>query len=321
MDMVHQQVEQGQNILEKEQTKPDHTEIKKGVNYVYQQMQLILLTEQATASGLQSKLDKMRTQIAEAKTGSRRLTRWRTRRPTWKEKSSCWQTSYGQYFTKLEEARIDQALKSDRITNISHFAGGHAARPPVGPGKTLRLGLGLLLAIAGGIAFAFLCEYLDHSIKTPEDVHEKLQLPTLASIPQARANTVGPVWKSSLWKRFGIKPRQTAPVQWDIPANMRRHYAVFREQLLLSCQRVSARPQCHRSHELLRCEGVSTVAANLASSLSEQGSGAILLVDANTHNPSVHRIFRTRQSPGLTDILRPDSKCAETTPSCTGPRT
>ncbi len=308
LDMVRKQVEEGAAILEKEQGKPTRTEIRKGINNAHQQMQLALLTEQSNVSGLQSKLDKMRTQLAEAKTGLKTLNQVESETTRLDREIKLLETSYGQYFSKLEEARIDQALKGDRISNVSILQAATLPVTPTGVGKVARLGLGLLLAIVGGVAFAFFCEYLDHSIKTPEDVHEKLQLPTLASIPQARANTVGPVWKSTLWKRFGIKPRQTAPVQWDLPANMRRHYAAFRERLLLSA---NGSPQ---SHYILgvtsssSCEGVSTVAANLASSLSEQGGGPILLVDANTRDPSIHRIFRTRLSPGLVDVLSTNSK-------------
>ena len=310
LDMIRNQVNEGAAILEKEKGKPDRTETKKGVNFTYQQIQVLLLTEQSNVSALQSKLDKMRTQVVEAKSKLKTLNEVENRTSRLQREITLLAASYGRYFDKLEEARIDQALKGDRISNISILQPASLPVLPSGLGKGARLGLGLLLAIAGGIAFAFLCEYLDHSIKTPEDVHDKLQLRTLASIPQARANTVGPVWKSSLWKRFGIKPRQTAPVQWDLPANMRRHYAAFREQLLLG-----SNGSLH-GHSIIgvtscsRCEGVSTVAANLASSLSEQGNGTVLLVDANAHNPSVHRIFRTRQSPGLLDVLAPNAKCA-----------
>ena len=36
------------------------------------------------------------------------------------------------------------------------------------------------------IVLAFFAEYLDHSIKTPEEAEEKMQLPTLVSIPRVR---------------------------------------------------------------------------------------------------------------------------------------
>lgn len=310
LDMIRNQVTEGAAILNKEQQKPTRTETKKGVNYTFQQIQVLLLTEQSNVSALQSKLEKMRTQVVEARSKLKALNEVENQTNRLQREISLLATSYGRYFDKLEEARIDQALKGDRISNINILQAASLPVMPSGLGKKISLGLGLLLAIAGGVAFAFLCEHMDHSIKTPEDVREKLQLPTLASIPQARANTVGPVWKSSLWKRFGIKPRQTAPVQWDLPANMRPHYAAFREQLVVGANASLTGHHIIGVTSCSRSEGVSTVAANLASSLSEQGTGPILLVDANTHDPSIHRIFRTRQSPGLLDVLAPNAKCA-----------
>jgi Mrp family chromosome partitioning ATPase len=177
---------------------------------------------------------------------------------------------------------------------------------PVGPSRLVRLVLGLLLALAGGVGFAFFCAYLDHSVKTPEDVQEKLQLPTLAYIPRTRLNTVCPASQWSRWTRLAAARRQKVPIRWDLPVNVRRHYLAFREQLLL---RANGSLPDHRVigvTSCCRCEGVSTVAANLAASLSEHSNGAVLLVDANMRSPSVHRIFRTKQSPGLADVLSCD---------------
>jgi capsular exopolysaccharide synthesis family protein len=50
-------------------------------------------------------------------------------------------------------------------------------------------------------------------------------------------------------------------------------------------------------------EGVSTVAANLAVAAANVSSGPVLLVDANAHQPSVHKIFQVRAELGLTDAI------------------
>jgi len=306
LDMIRKQVKEGTDLLDNERSKPSRTEIKKGVNTAYQQMQTALLTEQTNVSSLSSKLATMRTQATQARAALQAMNQVETRTGQLQREITLLTESYNRYAGKLEEARIDQALKSERISNVSVLQAPTVATAPVGPQKTLRLALGLLLAIVGGVGFAFLCEYMDHSIKTPEDVQEKLQLPTLASIPRARLNTVAPVLKSNGWKKFGVVPAQAGPVQWDIPASVRRHYMALREQLLLS-----ANGSAHGHYVIgvtssSRSEGVSTVAANLAAVLSEQGDGMTLLVDANTRHPFIHRIFRTRLSPGLVDALTVD---------------
>ena len=49
---------------------------------------------------------------------------------------------------------------------------------------------GFLGGIAGGIALAFVLASFDHTLRTPEQVEDKLQIPTLVAIPRVRANRV-----------------------------------------------------------------------------------------------------------------------------------
>jgi succinoglycan biosynthesis transport protein ExoP len=307
LDMIRQQVDEGAAILRDEQSKPNRTEVKKGMNNTYQQMQLALLTEQSNVSALQSRLGKMRAQTAEAKATLKTLNDVETKTSSLQREIKLLTDNYGRYFEKLEVARIDGALKSEKISNISVVQAATLPTTPIGPGRGLQLAMGLLLALVGGVGFAFVCERVDHTLKTPEDVQERLHLPTLASIPRARLNTVSPVPTRNHGSKVTPVSAQTAAIQWDIPVNVQRYYAAFREQLILGA---GASDQGHHVIGVTSCsrlEGVSTVAANLASCLSDCGSGSVLLVDANTRHPSLHRIFRTRLSPGLIDLLAAES--------------
>jgi capsular polysaccharide biosynthesis protein len=83
----------------------------------------------------------------------------------------------------MEQARIDQALLSDKISNISVVQGPITSPEAISPRRVMNIALGIFLGIFGGIGLAFFSECLDHSLKKPRDVEEKLNLPTLASIP------------------------------------------------------------------------------------------------------------------------------------------
>lgn len=303
LEMVREQVREGLAMLEKERSKPDRTEKRTGLNNARQQIQIELFREQANVAAMRSKLDNLHQAVAQARDSLRLLNDAEIRTVRLERDISLLTDSYNRYSTKLEEARIDQALKGERISNISIVQAATLPVVPMGPGRLLRLGLGLLLALAGGVGFAFFCEYLDHSIKTPEDVQEKLQLPTLASIPRTRRNTVQPIGTPPRLTRLVHKTRPATSVQWDLPSPIRRHYVAFRERLLLAASEASGGHYLIGVTSCSRCEGVSTVAANLASSLAEMSNGGVLLVDANSYDPSIHRIFRTGLSPGLLDIL------------------
>ena len=100
------------------------------------------------------------------------------------------EANYHKYSDNLEQARIDQALQMEKISNISIVQPATYLMKPVGPRKMLNLALGLFLGVFGGIGLAFFAQYVDHSFKTPEDVEERLELPTLVAIPRVRANRV-----------------------------------------------------------------------------------------------------------------------------------
>jgi len=57
---------------------------------------------------------------------------------------------------------------------------------PIKPRKLLNIILAILLGGIGGLGLAFFSEYMDHSLKTPEEVESRLQLPHLISIPKLK---------------------------------------------------------------------------------------------------------------------------------------
>jgi uncharacterized protein involved in exopolysaccharide biosynthesis len=91
------------------------------------------------------------------------------------------EANYLLYVRKQEEARLSNALDRSRIINIA-VAG--AAEIPVTPSRssgTILL-VGLLMAFTVGVGAAALAEYLNPSLRTPEDVTEFLDVPVLASL-------------------------------------------------------------------------------------------------------------------------------------------
>jgi protein-tyrosine kinase len=55
-------------------------------------------------------------------------------------------------------------------------------------------------------------------------------------------------------------------------------------------------------------DGKTTVAVNLAATLSLDYEESVLLIDGDLRNPGVHKYFDARQSPGLTDYLGSNTK-------------
>jgi len=266
-----------------------------------------LLAEQATLSSLQAKVEVQKRQLADVQAELKTLNDAEVRITRLMREASIQEVSYRKYSENLEQARIDHAMESERISNISVVQTATLPIKAVRPRKSLNLALGLFLGIFGAIGLAFFSEYLDHSIKTPEEAEERLQLPALASIPRVRGvhNRVSPTVKRKVQSKAGGKIAEKVLSQWNVCPRLSEHYEAFRERLLLCTKGSTGKAyvlaviSCHRH------EGVSTVAANLAITLSRpHDNGHVLLVDADVGHPSVHGVFmKAKLSPGLADIL------------------
>lgn len=93
--------------------------------------------------------------------------------------------NYLLYKRKQEEARINDALDARGILNV---AIAEPATVPALPAQSFSyyVLLCMLLASCGSIGIAFLADFLDSSVRTPDDVSVLLDLPVLASIPKER---------------------------------------------------------------------------------------------------------------------------------------
>ena len=92
--------------------------------------------------------------------------------------------NYRKYSDNLEQARIDHSLESRRMSNINVVQPASFNPRPDSPQKALLLVFGLAFAVAPSVGVSALRELLDHSLKTPEEIERKLDLPTLVAIPR-----------------------------------------------------------------------------------------------------------------------------------------
>lgn len=95
------------------------------------------------------------------------------------------QERYRLYVAKSEESNIADAMDQARIASIKVVEAAHIPTRPEPNRLPLALALALILGTAGGVALAFLMESLAGTVDSPRDVERVLQLPVLASIPQA----------------------------------------------------------------------------------------------------------------------------------------
>jgi len=88
---------------------------------------------------------------------------------------------YDLLVVKLKEANIGQAM---RQTSIRIIEPALLPKSPIKPRKTLNLILGILVGLVLGGGSTFFLEYIDRTIRTPEQVEKYLALPLLCTVPK-----------------------------------------------------------------------------------------------------------------------------------------
>ena len=94
---------------------------------------------------------------------------------------SVYADAYDRYRRNLQEVKLSNELGADGVSSVR--IASHATLPsnPVTPNRLLNLGLAIVGGIVLALGLAFLIEYLDHGLKTPEDLEYYVHTTPLAS--------------------------------------------------------------------------------------------------------------------------------------------
>lgn len=197
-----------------------------------------------------------------------------------------------------ETRRLVQSIK---IELSGQFSGNNirvidpAVTPekPVRPRKLINLAIGLLGGGLLGLMLVFVLEFLDQSVKSSEDLEEKLGLPFLGFVP---------------YEKLKKKESEYATLLKDGNSLVAENVRNVRTMLDFSLAGEHNAPILITSS--LQGEGKSHLSSNLLVALAQTGK-KVLLVDGDLRRARVHRVFKLSTEKGLSNIWDADPKKAD----------
>src|SRR5438477_7158019 len=217
-------------------------------------------------------------------------------------------TLLDQLTKRLNETEVTSRLRGVNSSNI-YWVDHAELGSPFNVMMKRNLQSAFPLGVILGLAAIFFLEYMDRSIKTPEELERVTKFASLGVIPAA--GSVGSRgYYSAGYGRTTPKLRAVdAPVDPQTGIDLLPHvdtrspiseaYRAFRTSLLLAS---ASSPRVIVITSSFAREGKTTTAVNLATVLAQMGK-PVLLIDADLRRPRLQKVFRGKMNLGLVNYL------------------
>ena len=185
------------------------------------------------------------------------------------------------YQSLLAQQKELRVVANSRANNVQVMERSEVPKFPISPNPRRDWIAAILAGLTVAIGLAFGIEYLDDTVKTPDDVTRRFKLPLLGLVPAIRGERV-------------------AILTGSVPHDFGEAFRSLRTSLVFTSGGDRTRIIAVTSSQPL--EGKTTTAANLALALALGGS-RVLLIDADMRRPGLHNTIGVENAVGLSDLL------------------
>ncbi len=184
LKMIREELADAERILREED--PTRTHVTTAPDASYEQTRLALAAETPLLAALQAKTKSLESQLAELRESLKNLNINETLITQLTREIELCDANYRNHAMSLEQASIDQAMETERMSNIGVAQPASLEPRAIRPRKALNLALGFIAAVCGAFAISLLAECTNRSLRTVDEVERNLDLPSLATIPRMR---------------------------------------------------------------------------------------------------------------------------------------
>jgi len=189
----------------------------------------------------------------------------------------------------LIEEKYQEALINEQATPGNVLIIDKARYPfkPAKPNRKLIVLMGLILGGGFGFAYAFVRNYFDNTVKTPEDIQKK-NINVLAWVPEIEGLEEG----NKEFEFIVAKKPDSIPSEAFRSLRTRINFSKMKDSPIQTILITSSAPR----------EGKTTVSVNVGGTFALSGKKTVIL-DLDLRKPKVHHLFDVQKTPGVTDYL------------------
>ncbi len=192
------------------------------------------------------------------------------------------------YITSINNLETLKLTKAQNTPTVMQVESATKPNTPISPKPMQSTALGAAIGLLFTAAIIFLIEFLDDTLKTPDDIKDVLDVPVIGFIGELKASHYKN--NEALGTYVARNPRSpVAEAFRSLRTNL--EYSSIDEPLRTVLVTSSGEQ-----------EGKSTVASNLAIAQAQSGK-TVVLVDADMRRPKVHTHFGKPNRIGLSDVI------------------
>jgi len=197
---------------------------------------------------------------------------------------------------RLKETGISAGMRTSNIHVVDH---AEVPDAPYSPQRAADLAMGFGVGLFIAIGLAFLMEYLDNTLKSPEDMEQSLGLPSLGVIPTMADLPAGSSRLLAARNEGGANaelPTRISPARFRVW----EAYRSLRTSILLSHS--GTPPKVIMITSSVPGEGKTTTVANTGIVLAQTGART-LLIDLDMRKPALASTFGYNGNQGISAYL------------------